>query len=256
MKILIIEDEREHCEEYIKCLEIMPFEAELMAADGYAKGLSMLETFKPDIILLDLEFSQSDGDGILFLDKIKKSNIKKLPYIIVITANISKKAHKTARQCGADYFFLKTKPDYSPYLVLEFANTYFTHQPKDGDEGSENRLENIISDELGKIGVTRGMDGKNYIVDAVMIILDLMSNKMKLNNINLGKQVYPVIARKYKKSAQTVEQGIRNAIKRAWLITDLDTLADNYTDSISIDTGYPENKSFIFYYVEKFSRVE
>lgn len=255
MKILLIDDEPDQCREYRECAQYMPYSVDLTIAKGCEQGISLIQSFKPDVILLDLEFHKSDGDGMLLLDRLKKMELGELPYIIIITMNESIRVHRIARRCGADYIFTKTKPDYSPYLIFEFAHNYFIHQanfPK--EPAKENDLETNIALEMGKVGITSGMSGKNYIIEAIKIILKLYSNKLKSCDINLGTHVYPVIAKIYKKSDKSVEQGIRNAIKKAWLIADVDELAEHYAETVNLHTGFPENRDFIFFYAEKFRR--
>lgn len=139
---------------------------------------------------------------------------------------------------------------------MDFAYNYYVNQVDGSDSGTigkdENTLENEIAAEIGKLGITSGICGRDYITEAILIILNLYSNNKNGDSINLNTHIYPVIAKKHKKSDKSAEQGIRNAIKRAWLITDIDTLAKNYTSSVSYRTGFPENRDFIFFYVDKY----
>lgn len=254
MKILLIEDDQAHCVKYKECTDYLPYTAELSIANGCVQGLEITKRILPDIILLDLELHRADGDGILFLVELKKLGIKAVPYIIVITVNSSRRSHRMARQCGADYIFTKTKPDYSPRLVLDFAYNYFSYQDDAPSNSGGITLEEEIAVEIEMVGITNGMAGRNYIIEAVLIILNLYSNNLKSGDIGLNIHVYPVIARKYRKSDKSVEQGIRNAIKKAWLITEMEALAEHYTAKISYKTGFPENRNFLFYYADKFKQ--
>lgn len=254
MRVLLIEDDKNHCTEYSECIEYLPYAVELSVANGCERGLELTRDFEPDIILLDLELHRSDGDGILFLEKLKKPELKTLPYIIVITINDSRRAHKISRQCGADYIFIKSKPDYSPYLIFDFAHNYFKHQSSysSATATDDKKLSIEITRELEKVGITHGVSGGLYITDSIMVILNLYKNKLKSSNINLSTHIYPVVAKRHKKSAKTVEQGIRNAIQRAWTIQATADLAESYTPSINADTGFPENRDFLFYYANLF----
>lgn len=255
MKIVLIEDDKIHCQKYKNCIEYLPYSIQLDIAHGSQQGIELIQCMKPDVILLDLELQKTDGDGILLLNSLKKIKLTQIPYIIVITVNCSPRVHKTARRCGMDYIFIKSKPDYSPRMVLDFAHTYFINAEDESIKNSQNVAENTfeseIAKEIEKIGITYGMNGRDYIIDAVSIILNLYENNFAAASISLNRHVYPVIARKYKKSEKSIEQGIRNAIKKAWLITDLDILADSYTAVVSYRTGFPENRDFLFYYADK-----
>ena len=107
-------------------------------------------------------------------------------------------------------------------------------------------LEDDIRSRIGKIGVNDDMFGKKYIVEAISIIV-----KSRDDDINLHKDVYPVIAKKHSKSVWSIQKAIENAIKKAWCITDEDTLTDYYTAVVSGSKGAPTNKEFIFYFANE-----
>lgn len=251
MKILLIEDDKIHCEEYERCAEYLPYTIELNITNGCEQGIKLTQDIKPDVILLDLELHNSDKDGLLFLNDLKKLGLEIIPYIIIITQNTSHKTYKFARYCGADYIFPKTKPDYSPHLVLDFAYNYYSNQQDKFVSDKKTGIETEIIQEMDRIGIANGMGGRRYIIEAILLIIHLYPQDTNASSINLGKHIYPIIAKKYKKSTGSIEQGIKNAIQKAWLITDMDTLASNYTVMVSYRTGYPNNKDFIFYYVDK-----
>ena len=242
MRVLLIEDETAHCEKYAECAEHMPYAVELSVANGYKEAVSFIEKDIFDVIFLDLEFNDSDENGILFLQHVH--GLKNSPYIIVITKNCSVKTHNIVRSSGADFIFMKTKPDYSPGLIFDFAYQCVKNQPK--PEQEPNGLEEIISREVEKLGFTYSMGGKNYLIEAISTVIHLGKS-----NPSLKKEVYPVVARKYKKTDWNVERGIRNAIIKTWRITDLDTLQENYTSNIDYGTGFPTNKEMIIFLAEK-----
>ena len=72
---------------------------------------------------------------------------------------------------------------------------------------------NCITDILKDYDISVKYNGYSYIIDAVMIIIDL-----KRFDIRLVNDVYPYIRQKYAlKSEATVEHNIRNAIKMAYI---------------------------------------
>jgi len=98
------------------------------------------------------------------LQHISKKELKyRLPFIIVITVNTSIKAHSIARKFGADYVFTKTKIDYSPRLVIDFAYNYFLTAEDVIKIPTSNKYEDeakkIIVIYLEKIGITNTLDG-------------------------------------------------------------------------------------------------
>lgn len=66
LSVLLIEDDVEACCELQSCFESAE-NIELVGITNNARqGLEMVQTFLPDIILLDLELHTGGGNGLLF----------------------------------------------------------------------------------------------------------------------------------------------------------------------------------------------
>jgi len=247
MRVLLIEDEAAHRLKYEKCAENLPYKVELSTADGLKKAVKFAENGIYDVIFLDLELHESDGDGISFLKWLRKAKLKKTPFIIIITINRSYSMHEIVRNLGADYIFGKKKSDYSPRLVFDFAYNCLTSRPK--SEQVQDSMEAAIVREVEKIGFTYDISGKNYLVSAVSVVVHAGKN-----NPSLQKDVYPVLAQIYKKTDWSIDKAIRTAIIKTWRITDLETLQQNYTSNIDYDTGTPTTKQMIMYLANKIKR--
>jgi len=248
MKVLLIKDEVAHCDKYSQCVEYLPYTVELNVANGYKKAVSLTEGGTYDIILLDLELNASDGDGIAFLQWLKLSNLKDTPYIIVITNNDSRKTSRIVRNLGADYIFFKMKPDYSPRLVFDFAQNCMKSQPQE-EQAQSNSLKEAIAREVEKIGFTRDIIGTDYLIHGVETVI--YAGK---KNPSMSKDVYPVIAKAFKKTDNSICRAINLAIIRTWRITDIETLTKNYTSNIDYDTGIPTNRQMVLYIADKVKR--
>ena len=207
-----------------------------------------------DIIILDLELHYSDGDGLTFLKKLNQLNLPVKPYIVVITFNRSPLAREAARENGADYVFWKKKQDYSPKLVMEHICAYYQYKIndclKEPVKVKKLSLEDDIKMRIIKNGFTEDMFGKKYVIDAILIVA-----KSNDPDINLHRDVFPIIARKYNKSVGSVNRAIETAINKAWCITDANTLAECYPAVVSGSKGAPTNKEFIFYYANQIKDV-
>lgn len=248
MRVLLIEDENSHCEEYEKCAEFLPYSVELDVSNGMDMAIKLIVDGDYDVGLLDLELNESDGDGVNFLQWLRAAKLKQTPFIIVITNNRSRVTHNIVRNLGADYIFLKMKPDYSPRLVFDFAQNCMKSKPQ--EEQRDESLQAKIYREVEKIGFTRDVSGTDYIICAVETVLH--SGK---NSVSLSKDIYPVIAKKFKKTDWGVARAIRTAIMRTWRMTDVETLQENYTSNVDYDTGIPTNKQVILYIADKIKMV-
>ena len=245
-RILLIEDEAEHCQEYIDFNIEQGRPYVLKAVHGCDGAMALLESFQPDIILLDLMLNGGDGSGFEFLRRSRKFNLLKKPHIIVITWILSKQTHNKALEFGADFIIIKDKVDYSPKFAFDHISNFVDvgYSGAKAKYNSEERIKEVVAEMIEKIGITHDMDGRAYIIDAIYL-------SFKLNTKNLNQDIYPALAKKYGKSKQNIQKAIHNAINKAWKSTDLAILKKYYTAQTSYVSGAPSNKEFICYFVDK-----
>ncbi|MCL2343174.1 MAG: response regulator [Firmicutes bacterium] len=254
MMLLMIEDEaayRQDFKEYISALSpTLGYPISFYVAEGESEGLELVQKLPFDVIILDLELHYSDGDGLTFLKKLIRLNLPDKPYIVVTTFNRSPLAREGARENGADYVFWKKKQDYSPRLVMEHVCAFYEYKisarPSEPAKIKMVSLEDDLKMRIDKIGFTDEMLGKRYVIDAITIVA-----KSSDPDINLHRDVFPIIARNYKKSVGSVNRAIETAINKAWSITDADTLAESYPLVVSGSKGAPTNKEFIFHFAQQ-----
>lgn len=103
-------------------------------------------------------------------------------------------------------------------------------------------FDNAVTDILEAYGIDPSISGYTYIEDAVMIILDLNTYDLRLNN-----DVYPYIAQKHKLgNINIVEHNIRNAVKSAFLRS----RNDPGSNQMYMFDKNPSNKKFLFHITE------
>lgn len=250
MQMLLVEDEQKHCDEYKKYVSTLKYPHSLYIVNGELEALKLIQMFPFDFLFLDLELHESDGDGISFLKKLKFLDIPKIPYIYVVTINPSLNARNYVRSIGADEVVWKGKSDYSAQFVVDKARDYFLEmvKSKSNEPGQITiySIKNEIRSRIEKVGITDDIEGRNYLIEAIAIII-----KSNDRDVNLKRDVYPKIAKMYSKSVWSIEKAIETAINKAWCITDEKTLAENYTAVVSRAKGSPTNKEFICYYANQ-----
>lgn len=106
-KLLVIDDEPEILELLRGHFSLRGYEV-LTASDG-SEGLSVLETERPDVILLDLKMKQVDGDR--FLKEVRGRNLP--GKILVITGYQDEALRDKVHRLGVDAFLEK------PVSILE-----------------------------------------------------------------------------------------------------------------------------------------
>lgn len=114
-KILLVEDDAILLIMYRDKFVHEGFEVET-AIDG-DDGIKKLQSFRPDIVLLDLIMPRVSGFNVLKFAK-NDPTLKKIP--IVILTNIYADAEDLVKNWGAAYFLLKA--DYTPDQIVEKVN--------------------------------------------------------------------------------------------------------------------------------------
>ncbi len=254
--VLLIEDDLTQCDIFKTIIRVRSDIELIGITDSSTKGVELTKKFLPDAIILDLELNE--GDGIDFLYQIKKISLSKYPFIVVTTNTISKSVLQNLRENGADFIFTKNIKGYSPKqvvnLLLRMQKYYGCNfdtpinscgtaaNQLDTEEVYEDGFQQIISEQLVKIGIPTNFVGYQYIIEVVILLI-----KAGDFHKEITKDIYPAIAKKYNTTAAGVERAIRNAIEKAWNTTDISILEKYYSQSVNPEKGRPTNKEFIYY---------
>lgn len=256
MKILIIEDDINDCNAFRNCAKNRDDIDIVGITDSDIEGLKEVKLKHPEGIVLDLELNNSlsgNTDSLCFIENLKKLKLNYEPIIIVTTHVNSKRTYDILHRNGVDLILYKDHPKYSPEHVfnnfINLRKTSILSNVKSIEEiieNEEDKISNIINTELDLIGITSKLKGRSYIHDAILyLILD------EQNKIN----VIQYLTKIYKKSGNTITNGIQNAIIHAWRIMPTDDLEKYYTARINYETGIPTPMEFIYYYVDKIKKL-
>lgn len=244
MKLLLVEDDIKHCDLYKTQIAKAGHVNQLWLSYGAKDGLSTYHRQSPDIILLDLELNKSDGNGIDFLKELQAIRQERLA-VIVITNVESEITHMLAHKYGADFILTKANPVYSPGYAIGFACEFYMTAYGTSAAIPKRAIQERIEEKLDALGSTFDMSGRKYLIEAIHIV-----SEIGIEKVQLKRDVYPQIARKYKKSDDSIERAIDNAIKKAWRISDWSTLIKHYSPQTNYLKGIPTIKEFIFFVVE------
>lgn len=256
MKILIIEDDINDCDNFINCIKSRE-DVELVAlTDSDVEGLKYVKLKRPEGIVLDLELNNSttgNTDSLEFLLNLRKLNLNYQPIVIVTTHVNSKRTYEILHRNGVDLILYKDHPTYSCDYVLnkflnlrELAPKQTVNTLKEELKESENRISDCIYHELDLIGVTAKLKGRQYLHDAILYLIQ---------NENNTTNVIQYLTKVYKKSGNTITNGIQNAIIHAWRVSSIEDLTTYYTARVNYETGIPTPMEFIYYYVDKIKKM-
>lgn len=256
MKILIIEDDINDCNNFINCVKSRK-DVELVAVtDSDVDGLRYVQTKGPEGIVLDLELNNSttgNTDSLDFLSNLKRLKLNYEPIVIVTTHVNSKRTYEILHRSGVDLILYKDHPQYSCNLVLN----HFINLRKIPIERSASYVEDILKEnkdkisdcinhELGLIGITSNLKGRKYIHDAILYLI-----QNEDSDVNVIKYLTSI----HKKSATTVTNGIQNAIYHAWRTSPIEELTKYYTARVNYETGIPTTMEFLYYYRDKIKQM-
>lgn len=256
MKILIIEDDINDCNNFINCIKRRD-DVELVAVtDSDLDGLRYVKTKRPEGIVLDLELNNSTSgntDSLEFLSNLKDLHLNYEPIVIVTTHVNSKRTYDILHRNGVDLILYKDHPKYSCDHVLnnfislrKMSSDKRTNSIEEEIEDNENKISDCIYHELDLIGVTAKLKGRQYIHDAILYLI-----QNENSNINVIQHLTKV----YKKSGNTITNGIQNAIIHAWRVSAIEDLEKYYTTKVNYETGIPTPMEFIYYYVDKIKKM-
>lgn len=256
MKILILEDDVSACNDFINCINSRDDIDLIGITDSDIDALKYVKLKHPEGIVLDIELNNSisgNTDSLDFLSDIKNLNLNYKPIIIATTHINSQRTYDILHRNGVDMILYKNHPKYSCNHVLNkfmaLRNTSPTNTIASIQEDlidTENSISDFIYHELDLIGITPKLKGRQYIHDALLYLI-----QNRESNINVIQHLTKI----YKKSGNTITNGIQNAIIHAWRVSSLEDLSMHYTAKINYETGLPTPMEFIYYYVDKIKKL-
>jgi two-component system response regulator (stage 0 sporulation protein A) len=224
-------------------------------------ALALIETEKPDVVILDIIMPHLDGLSVL--ERLAELRFK--THIIVLTSFGQEAMTQRAVQMGADYYILK------PFDLETLGKRIRQLTDSDGGGTTLTALPQVqrqkpvlaVSPAEAKKTETRGLDvevtkmiqfmgvpahvkGYQYLRDAIVAVsknLNLLSG--------ITKELYPMIAKQYGTTPSRVERAIRHAIELAWDRGNVDFLSRFFGYTLNIERGKPTNSEFIAMVADK-----
>jgi DNA-binding NarL/FixJ family response regulator len=251
LTVLLVEDDQAECKLYEQYMDDLEDIRLVDSTDSAETALQHTADYLPDVIILDLELHKGGGDGVTFLEALKKADLSYLPYILVATNNEHPVTHAHIRRLGVGFIMVKSQAGYSVGSIVEFLRSAkkviqdarsksSAPEIKESPADKEKRLLKQVSAEIDLVGINPKVVGRKYLVDAILMLIEGQTK----NHIS-------AIAQKYGKTDASVERAMQNAINSAWRSVDIDHLGRCYTARISSEKGVPTLTEFVFHYVNK-----
>ena len=256
MKLLLIEDDSKECDSFKKASKKRKDIEFVKITNSDIEGLDIIKKDSIDGVILDLELNKGtgNGNGFIFLEELKKLNLKNFPKVVVTTNVLSDSVYEYLHENGVDLIFYKKQSNYSHENVLNtlvLLRGYNTNKKSNeldipNEDDKVNKIYDQINKELDLIGVSSHLKGRKYLFDAIYFILEKQDDE--------NSTVIQYLIKKYKKSSSTISRAMQNAILHAWRISSIDDLSKYYTAKVNFETGVPTPTEFIYYYADKIKK--
>lgn len=169
-------------------------------ATNGVQALQLLQSFRPDMMVLDLMLPEIDG--ITVLQRATESGCK--PTVLATTCYLSDYITSSIQKFGVG--FLMIKPCLVSAIISRLTDLseqlqqpLFSHQDPKAH----------ITSTLLRLGIPTKLRGYSYLREAVIFMAQDPAQ-------SVTKELYPNVAAQFGASAMQVERSIRSAIQAAW----------------------------------------
>lgn len=219
-------------------------EAAGVSSDGL-ETLSLIQTARPDVVLLDLIQQRLDGLAILR----RLAGREDAPPVLVLTGFVNAAVVAECAKLGAAYFIPKPC---DPGALLQCLRQYAKAEkrPPAAVPGlapvpkvpapAPAHLESAVTNLLHEMGVPAHIKGFQYLRAGILFTIRGAGSVA-----GITKVLYPEIAKRFSATPACVERAMRHAIEIAWNRGDFEMQQKIFRGTISGAKGKPTNGEFI-----------
>ena len=215
-------------------------------APNGVKALELVESLKPDFLLLDIVMPELDGFAVLSALEGKK------PVVIMMSQLATDGFVQKAMQFGASYFLAKPF-DYNRLVTLmnELTATAQTaHKQTAPTAPTQSKKVRTLDEKIANlfisVGIPAHIKGYQFLREAIKMTIETPDI---INSIT--KRLYPSIAERYNTSASKVERAIRHALEVAWNRGKIENINNIFGIKIYTPNDKPTNGEFIALIADK-----
>ena len=231
----------------------------LKVTESVKEALAFIPEALPDVVITELVHKQ--GDGVVFVGKVRRFDLEKHPYIIAMGHHTSNRVMQMLRD-HVDVIFSKENIDFGAKMVLEhlaFMLPYLDPGKPTSQRFTDLTPPAVITSTMerrhklrvyieqhimSKLYMGADMLGRKYLIDALILGVEHEGSELKHT-----KDIYPQLVKMHKNKADNINRAIDLALGNAWAKTDADTLGEIYTAYIKPTRGQPTPSEFIKYFV-------
>lgn len=230
------------------------FEIVMTASDGL-DGVSKIEQFRPDAVILDIVLPELDGFGVMEAAK------EHVPKFLILSALSQEGFILKALKLGASYYMIKP----FDFMILKkrllsivndeslvkengimdkIMSDYRMAEPlnRSRQKSTDEKITNIFI----SVGIPAHIKGYQFLREAIKMTIE---NPEIINSIT--KKLYPSIAQKFDTSSSKVERAIRHAIEVAWNRGKIENINSLFGVKVYSNNEKPTNGEFIALVADK-----
>ena len=253
IKLIVVDDSEEFINNVKESyLDDESVEIIATAKDGL-EAISKIESFCPDVVILDIVMPEVDGFGVLA--NLNYSKMSKRPNFIVVSQLTGENFINKAISLGASYYLVK--PVNMAMLkerVKEFGGLAAPKKSSDLEDRlvekalkkSQRSLDEKLANIFITVGIPAHIKGYKFLREAIKMAID---SPEIINSIT--KKLYPSIADKFSTSPSKVERAIRHAIEVAWNRGKIENINNIFGIKIYTANDKPTNGEFIALLADK-----
>lgn len=227
-KILIIENDKRECKEIVNCIAQSNLDVKIYSiAYTGQEALNILRLQSVDLVILDCNFMDITKEN--FFDILYKEQIEKYRNSIILISEFDRNTFST--QENFYIFNYLVKPIKSKNILESIIN--YLHQRNSSD------LKYKIYKELEKLHFKISYNGTQYLIETIYEIC----LRNCIWNVNLSKDIFPILSNKYKKSTNTIHSNIKKAISVMFYDCDENALKEYFN---YYELEKPKLKELIF----------
>ncbi|MCL1965370.1 MAG: response regulator [Firmicutes bacterium] len=209
------------------------------AADG-GQALALIDTLKPDALVLSLTLPVYDGYGVLEVLSVRP--LARYP-LIIATSSMGESSLARALSLGADEAVPKpVTPERIDSLLRSLPACRISKLSLRHAEKREATVRRL----LGEIGMAERLKGFSYLARAAALV----STDDRLLRQATG-YLYPMIGSTCGASGNSVERAVRHAIESTWTRGNMEVLHHVFGNSIDPQRGKPTNSECIAMLVQR-----
>lgn len=209
-------------------------------------GISLINQYKPDVILLNLVLSGTDGFGVMDYIRQNRPGSK----VVVVSNFGDDRLVNSAIAHGASYYFVKpVTAECIAQRICELvapAAPSYNVLPEVRDKRRAASVDEKISNIFISIGIPPHIKGYQYLREGIKMAVE---NPAVINSVT--KELYPAIGKKFATTASKVERAIRHAIEVAWNRGRVDAINAIFGVRVYIGSERPTNSEFIALVADK-----